>query len=232
MGDKLSPSPPSHSSCCVLHLIDCCATARERKQVRRSLPGRGPHVGWVSIDSAFDFLQNLVVGSYTIFVVSVSEVHVLLAVVRVDGSLFVDGTVGDCDNYLMLFSKVSHDVADGDGTLQNCSRVRVFARVRPPNEADQGAPCNAVDLDEARHLVRVVGSDAIERAQREKELGPPETAPEMTSPSLVEAREFAFDGAFGPQSSQEDIFRAVGLPALRDCLAGINGTILAYGQTG
>lgn len=130
-------------------------------------------------------------------------------------------------------TKVCPDVAAGDGSLPNCSRVRVFARVRPPNEADQGAPCNVVDLDEARHLVRVVGSEALEKAQREKEQGVPETAPEMvTSPNLVEAREFAFDGAFGPSCSQEDVFKAVGRPVLQDCLAGINGTVLAYGQTG
>ncbi|OLP98261.1 Kinesin-like protein KIF18B [Symbiodinium microadriaticum] len=44
--------------------------------------------------------------------------------------------------------------------------------------------------------------------------------------------EFAFDGVFGEQSAQRDVFMQIGLPVLREALRGINGTVLAYGQTG
>ncbi|CAE7835518.1 KIF18A [Symbiodinium sp. CCMP2592] len=44
--------------------------------------------------------------------------------------------------------------------------------------------------------------------------------------------EFGFDGVFGEQSAQRDVFMQIGLPVLREALRGINGTVLAYGQTG
>merc|ERR1719394_1580218 len=48
----------------------------------------------------------------------------------------------------------------------------------------------------------------------------------------AEAKEFAFDAVFPGASTQRDVFAQVGLPVLRECLKGFNGTILAYGQTG
>lgn len=43
---------------------------------------------------------------------------------------------------------------------------------------------------------------------------------------------FTFDAVFGPNSTQSEIFEAVGRPILSDTLLGYNGTIFAYGQTG
>jgi kinesin family protein 5 len=48
----------------------------------------------------------------------------------------------------------------------------------------------------------------------------------------AESRSFSFDGAFPSDATQRDIFSQVGLPVLRECMNGFNGTILAYGQTG
>jgi hypothetical protein len=45
-------------------------------------------------------------------------------------------------------------------------------------------------------------------------------------------REFYFDYAFGPRSTQEAVYTTVGAPIVADVLRGQNGTILAYGQTG
>lgn len=42
---------------------------------------------------------------------------------------------------------------------------------------------------------------------------------------------FAFDEVFGPNASNEEVFRAV-RPTLDDVRAGINGAVLAYGQSG
>ena len=45
-------------------------------------------------------------------------------------------------------------------------------------------------------------------------------------------RRYAFDGAFWPEATQCDVFRAVAQPLVDDVLAGWNATCLAYGQTG
>eukprot|EP00933_Yihiella_yeosuensis_P042459 TRINITY_DN37042_c0_g1_i1.p1 TRINITY_DN37042_c0_g1~~TRINITY_DN37042_c0_g1_i1.p1 ORF type:complete len:1025 (-),score=314.59 TRINITY_DN37042_c0_g1_i1:86-2953(-) len=50
--------------------------------------------------------------------------------------------------------------------------------------------------------------------------------------ATAETKEFIFDGVFGSESSQRDVFMQVGLPVLRESMKGVNGTILAYGQTG
>ncbi len=41
-----------------------------------------------------------------------------------------------------------------------------------------------------------------------------------------------FARVWGPMSSQEDVFAAVGIPAVEDVLLGHSATILCYGQTG
>ena len=43
---------------------------------------------------------------------------------------------------------------------------------------------------------------------------------------------FAFDGIFGADASQAEVFEDVGRPLVDSALAGFNGTIFAYGQTG
>ena len=45
-------------------------------------------------------------------------------------------------------------------------------------------------------------------------------------------RVFTFDRVFANEATQEDVFKAVGKPIADACLAGYNGTIFAYGQTG
>jgi len=46
------------------------------------------------------------------------------------------------------------------------------------------------------------------------------------------SKSFDFDGVMDPQSEQKEVFNLVGKPVLKDVLAGYNGAILAYGQTG
>ncbi|KAL2322763.1 hypothetical protein Fmac_027142 [Flemingia macrophylla] len=45
-------------------------------------------------------------------------------------------------------------------------------------------------------------------------------------------RKFAFDEVFDTNSCQEDVFQSVGVPLVRNALAGYNTTILSYGQSG
>jgi hypothetical protein len=43
---------------------------------------------------------------------------------------------------------------------------------------------------------------------------------------------FHMDYIAGEESTQDDIFREVGVPTSRSCLLGYNGTLICYGQTG
>ncbi|KAK1378518.1 hypothetical protein POM88_025262 [Heracleum sosnowskyi] len=49
---------------------------------------------------------------------------------------------------------------------------------------------------------------------------------------LVEERKFKFDSVLNSNSKQEDVFELVGVPLVKNTLAGYNTSILAYGQTG
>ncbi|KAF6166413.1 hypothetical protein GIB67_034964 [Kingdonia uniflora] len=48
----------------------------------------------------------------------------------------------------------------------------------------------------------------------------------------VLGHDFNFDSVANTESTQEDIFRLVGVPLVENCLAGFNSSIFAYGQTG
>lgn len=45
-------------------------------------------------------------------------------------------------------------------------------------------------------------------------------------------RVFSFDLTFQPGCLQENVFKQAALPIIESVLAGYNGTIFAYGQTG
>lgn len=45
-------------------------------------------------------------------------------------------------------------------------------------------------------------------------------------------RNFVFDYAIGPRDSQDSVYDRIARPVVNDVLAGYNGTIFAYGQTG
>ncbi|XP_058081265.1 kinesin-like protein KIN-12F [Magnolia sinica] len=55
----------------------------------------------------------------------------------------------------------------------------------------------------------------------------------LSSNSLsVEDRIFSFDSVVDSDSTQEDVFQLVGIPLVKNSLAGFNTSILSYGQTG
>ncbi|AET00644.1 putative plus-end-directed kinesin ATPase [Medicago truncatula] len=60
-----------------------------------------------------------------------------------------------------------------------------------------------------------------------------ETVKKVSSDTLcVGGRQFQFDSIFDTNTSQEDIFQSVGVPLVRNALAGYNTSILSYGQSG
>lgn len=50
--------------------------------------------------------------------------------------------------------------------------------------------------------------------------------------SSGQARAFAFDAVFNPQTSQEEVYERTGALVLEKALQGYNVTMFAYGQTG
>ena len=84
------------------------------------------------------------------------------------------------------------------------NNIKVVARFRPKTE------CEA-QLEVAKPpLYRCLGPTSIQLAE------------EMVT----------FDRVFDQDSSQEELFEAVGKPVVSDVLEGYNGTVFAYGQTG
>ncbi|CAL9100397.1 unnamed protein product [Musa textilis] len=49
---------------------------------------------------------------------------------------------------------------------------------------------------------------------------------------VVGGRSFTFHSVLGPESTQEDVFKTVGIPLVNYSFAGFNTSILSYGQTG
>ncbi|XP_077388014.1 kinesin-like protein KIF3A isoform X2 [Festucalex cinctus] len=89
--------------------------------------------------------------------------------------------------------------------------VKVVVRCRPLNQKET-AMCHkqAVAVDEIR------GTITVNKLETQQE--PPKT--------------FTFDTVFGPESKQLDVYNLTARPIVDSVLAGYNGTIFAYGQTG
>jgi hypothetical protein len=45
-------------------------------------------------------------------------------------------------------------------------------------------------------------------------------------------RDFYFDCAFGPSTTQDQVYDSLACPVVNGVLNGFNGTVMAYGQTG
>ncbi|KAL2316687.1 hypothetical protein Fmac_030563 [Flemingia macrophylla] len=59
------------------------------------------------------------------------------------------------------------------------------------------------------------------------------TVKKVSSDTLcVGDRQFTFDSVFDSHTNQEDIFQSVGVPLVKNALAGYNTSILSYGQSG
>jgi len=54
----------------------------------------------------------------------------------------------------------------------------------------------------------------------------------MTGAPKLEKTSFAFDYTFGPDSTNDEVYAAIGAPLARRALAGSVGVVFAYGQTG
>ncbi len=103
-------------------------------------------------------------------------------------------------------------------TSRSQDRVFVAVRIRPLSqkevEAGASTPC-VVTSGESKVLIQKEGKPgAALRSQRKQE------------------NEYAFDAAFPPTASQDEVYRGTAANHVLDVLEGINVTIMAYGATG
>lgn len=119
---------------------------------------------------------------------------------------------------------------------EDLGNVRVFCRVRPPNEreggafaaslAGRGGSAASAASSFVKKCIVVPTSDPLQQTvflqSRHASASSQNSAPKT----------FTFDRAFGENATQNDVFEVVGVPITQACLQGYNGTIFAYGQTG
>ncbi|KAK2953474.1 putative Dual specificity protein phosphatase CDC14A [Blattamonas nauphoetae] len=100
----------------------------------------------------------------------------------------------------------------------------VVLRVRPPldRELEQNY-VNVVSFEPDGRTVRILDqTDAIDSE-----------IPYSTGHGIPSSQtRFRFDRTFSCDSTQEEVFNEIAVPIINSALNGINGTILAYGQTG
>ena len=91
---------------------------------------------------------------------------------------------------------------------KNSERIKVSVRCRPMNKKEKNEGfknCVEVDGERGEVIVRI------------------ENQP---------ARNFFYDKAYGPNSTQDQVFQETAMPIVESVCQGYNGTIFAYGQTG
>lgn len=95
------------------------------------------------------------------------------------------------------------------GEVEN---VRVVIRIRPLNESEKSFGYREItSVDRVNNTVSVIN-------------------PKSGSEELPKT--FTFDSVFGTESTQLDVYNETARPIVEKVLAGYNGTIFAYGQTG
>ena len=99
------------------------------------------------------------------------------------------------------------------------SRIRVGIRCRPPFREEME------EEEEGEEGFRPVV--VLTPATEEGQMGLVQLRAGTTK-----TRDFRFDHAFGPESSQDEVYDTIARPVVSAVLTGYNGTVFAYGQTG
>ena len=89
--------------------------------------------------------------------------------------------------------------------------VRVMVRCRPMNskESENGSK-NVIEIDKTVNQIIISGADKGEDKERA----------------------FTYDAVYGPDSNQREVYDEGAFSLVESVMAGYNGTIFAYGQTG
>jgi hypothetical protein len=101
------------------------------------------------------------------------------------------------------FHESSHAADDGDAAaVASVARCLVYCRVRPSNAKDYE--------DGGFQLISVSGKRVF----------------------VKDERHYDFDGTFGQDSRQEQVFESIAVPCLQHAIAGYCSALMCYGQTG
>ncbi|CBI26728.3 unnamed protein product, partial [Vitis vinifera] len=102
----------------------------------------------------------------------------------------------------------------------------IFSKEVTRSDSQKGLPMPPEPDPTVKVVVRI---RPVNEHEREGE----RTVKKLSSDTLsVGDRKFMFDSVLDSSSKQEDIFQLVGVPLVKDALAGYNTSILSYGQTG
>jgi hypothetical protein len=94
------------------------------------------------------------------------------------------------------------------------TNVKVAVRCRPMSSKEEARGCgNIVEIDEATGHVQINGLEGADKGAKD-------------------GKEFTFDYAYGINSTQDQVYKAIGDPVVTQALDGFNCTVFAYGQTG
>ena len=104
---------------------------------------------------------------------------------------------------------------------KNSKNIKVFIRFRPSNDVEDSLLQNGYGWFVPKFI-------------SEKQLGVYHTKTSSTNgqSTIPNNLIFSFDKIFTPKSSQEEIYSTVGSRIVEDIMAGYNGTIFTYGQSG
>lgn len=105
---------------------------------------------------------------------------------------------------------------------QELNGIEVYLRIRP--SSNPSGYITHDDIDENQIIFQ------LPKKQHHLEKGSSE------SESIVNNTRtrygFKFNGILEDKATQDDVFRLIGAPAVRNVLDGFNSTVFAYGQTG
>lgn len=112
------------------------------------------------------------------------------------------------------------------------TNVKVFCRLRPPNERERGVISSSSSSTSTDLLSRIHASTSFVKKCVTVPASDTMQQTVFLQSKHCPAKTFTFDRVFDEDATQNDVFEVVGAPITRTCLEGYNGTIFAYGQTG
>ncbi|CAI0374014.1 unnamed protein product [Linum tenue] len=118
-----------------------------------------------------------------------------------------------------------------DGPTAQCGGSTAHSPIDSFQKVEAAESVEKNELSEASDpsVKVVVRIRALNDQRRERS----RTVRKDSSDSLsIGDRNFTFDSVLDSNSTQEDVFREVGIPLVQSALAGYNASILSYGQTG
>ena len=132
---------------------------------------------------------------------------------------------------------------DSDSTQNEQSNkgIEVFLRIRP--SSNPSGYFSQDEIDETQFIFQLP-KHSIEKGNREGRGGRGSKKNDVLVTSTIDDNGnpianntrtrygFKFNGILDDKASQDDVFRTIGAPAVRNVLDGFNSTVFAYGQTG